>query len=154
MQERVSESYCIDLTGWSSFRSTSILYRYNGISCCNMVLWMFSHTMERGSVNQARSVVSSVPSCFSGSRDSVVGIATGYGLDGREVSEFESQWGQEFSLLHVVQTGSGAHPASYRMGTGRSLAGSWSRPLTSILPRSRKCGSIHPLPHTPWWRST
>jgi hypothetical protein len=26
--------------------------------------------------------------------------------------------GQEFSVLHVVQTGSGAHPASYPMGTG------------------------------------
>jgi hypothetical protein len=34
------------------------------------------------------------------SRDSAVGIATGYGLDR---SEFESRWGQEFSLLHVVQ---------------------------------------------------
>jgi hypothetical protein len=32
-------------------------------------------------------------------------------------SEFESQWEQEFSLLHVVQTGSEAHPASYPMGT-------------------------------------
>jgi hypothetical protein len=25
---------------------------------------------------------------------------------------------QEFSLLHIVQNGSGAHPASYPMGTG------------------------------------
>jgi hypothetical protein len=33
-------------------------------------------------------------------------------------SEFESRWGQEFSLIHVIQTGSGAHPASYPMGTG------------------------------------
>jgi hypothetical protein len=31
-------------------------------------------------------------------------------------SEFESQWGQEFSLLYVVQTSFGAHPASYLMG--------------------------------------
>jgi hypothetical protein len=28
------------------------------------------------------------------------------------VIEFKSQWGQEFSLYQVVQTGSGAHPAS------------------------------------------
>jgi hypothetical protein len=34
-------------------------------------------------------------------------IATYYGLG------FESRWGQEFSLLHIVQTGSGAHSASY-----------------------------------------
>jgi hypothetical protein len=35
-----------------------------------------------------------------------------------EGSEFESQKGQEFSLLHVVQTGSGVNPPSYPMGTG------------------------------------
>jgi hypothetical protein len=51
-------------------------------------------------------------------RDSVVDIATGYGLD-----EFESRWRQEFSRLHVVQTGFGAHPASYPMGTGGSFLG-------------------------------
>jgi hypothetical protein len=48
------------------------------------------------------------------SRDSSVGIAAGYGLDN---PQFESKWGQEFSLLHVVQTGSGAHPASHPMST-------------------------------------
>jgi hypothetical protein len=35
-----------------------------------------------------------------------------------EESEFESQYGQQFSLLHVVQTSSGAYLASYPMGTG------------------------------------
>jgi hypothetical protein len=42
-----------------------------------------------------------------------------------------------FSLLHRVQNGSWAHPASYPMGTGGSFpgskaAGAWSWPLTSI----------------------
>jgi len=42
-----------------------------------------------------------------------------------------------FSLCHQVWTGSGAHPASFPMGTGGSypsskLAGTWSWPLTSI----------------------
>jgi len=42
-----------------------------------------------------------------------------------------------FSLHHRVQTGSGAHPASYPMGTrgsfpGGKAAGTWSWPLTSI----------------------
>jgi hypothetical protein len=52
-----------------------------------------------------------------GSRDSVVGIATGYGLDdwGRSSSP-----GRVKNFLHV-QTGSGAHPASYPMGTGGSF---------------------------------
>jgi hypothetical protein len=31
--------------------------------------------------------------------------------------------GQEFSLLHVVQTGFGVHPTSYPMGTGGSFPG-------------------------------
>jgi hypothetical protein len=39
----------------------------------------------------------------------VSGIATGSTTEGRISSPGE---GQEFSLLHVVQTGSGAHPAS------------------------------------------
>ena len=41
------------------------------------------------------------------------GIVTGYGLDGPGI---ESQWGRRFSA--PVQTGPGAHPASYTMGTG------------------------------------
>jgi hypothetical protein len=32
-------------------------------------------------------------------------------------SEFNSREGQEFSLLRVVKTGSGAHTAFYQMGT-------------------------------------
>jgi hypothetical protein len=53
---------------------------------------------------------------------SVVGIwlATGWTIEG---SKFESRQGQEFFLLHVVQTGSGAHPASYPMGTGGCFLG-------------------------------
>jgi hypothetical protein len=43
-----------------------------------------------------------------------------YGLDNRGV-EFEFQQGQKFSLLHIVQTDSGVHPASYPMGTGGIL---------------------------------
>ena len=46
-------------------------------------------------------------------RDSAVGIATRYGLDG---SGIESRWGARFSA--PVQTGPGAYPASYTMGTG------------------------------------
>jgi hypothetical protein len=46
-------------------------------------------------------------------RDSSVGIATRYGLDGPGI---ESGWGARISA--PVQTGSGAHPASYTMGTG------------------------------------
>jgi hypothetical protein len=43
-------------------------------------------------------------------RDSSVGIATGYGLDGAGI---ESQWGRDFPHLYTP-----AHPASYTVGTG------------------------------------
>ena len=46
-------------------------------------------------------------------RDSSVGIATRYGLDGPGI---ESRWVARFS--EPVQTGPGAHPASCTMGTG------------------------------------
>jgi hypothetical protein len=79
---------------------------------------------------------------FMRSRDSVVGIATGYGLDDQGVG-VRVPVGQEFSILHVVQTGFGVHPTSYPMGTGGSFpggkaAGAWSWPLTSSYFRGQE----------------
>jgi hypothetical protein len=55
------------------------------------------------------------------SRNSSVGIALGYGLDDRG-SRFRFPAGTgNFSLHHRVQNGSGAHPASYPMGTRGSF---------------------------------
>jgi hypothetical protein len=51
----------------------------------------------------------------------VVGIATGYGLDDRGVGVPSP--GRVKNFLHSVQTGSGAHPASYPVGTGGSFPG-------------------------------
>jgi hypothetical protein len=56
------------------------------------------------------------------SRYNVVGIATGYRMDDRGVG-VRVPVGQEFSLLHVVQTGSGVHPTSYSMDSGGSFPG-------------------------------
>jgi hypothetical protein len=50
------------------------------------------------------------------------GIATGYGLDDQGIG-VPVPVGSRTFLLHVVQTGSGAHPASYPMGTGGSFPG-------------------------------
>jgi len=46
-------------------------------------------------------------------RDSSVGRATGYGLDGRGI---KSRWGARFTAL--VQTGPEAHPTSSTMDAG------------------------------------
>ena len=54
-----------------------------------------------------------VYSHYLGDRNSSVGIATRYVLDGPGI---ESRWGARFSA--PVQTGPGAHPASYTLRTG------------------------------------
>jgi hypothetical protein len=54
------------------------------------------------------------------SRDSSVGIPTGYGLDDRV--RFPAGTGNLY-LRHRVQTGFGAHPASYPVGIGGSFPG-------------------------------
>jgi hypothetical protein len=50
-------------------------------------------------------------------RDNSVGIATRYGLDGPVI---DTRWGRDFPHPSI-QTGPGAHPASYTMGTGSFL---------------------------------
>ena len=47
------------------------------------------------------------------SRDSVVGVATRYGMDGPDI---ESRWRARFSS--PVQTSSDTHPDTYTMDTG------------------------------------
>jgi hypothetical protein len=57
------------------------------------------------------------------SRDSSVGIALGYGLDDWSSRLRFSAGAGNFSLHHHVQNDSGAHPASYPMGTRGSFPG-------------------------------
>jgi hypothetical protein len=77
------------------------------------------------------------------SRDSLVGIALGYGLEDRGSRVRVPAGAGNFSLHHPVQNGSGAHPASYPLGTRGSFprgkaVGAWSWPLTSnLMPRSK-----------------
>jgi hypothetical protein len=52
-----------------------------------------------------------------------VGIALGYGLDGRGSGVRFPSGAGNFSLHHRVQKDSGAHPASYPMGTRSSFPG-------------------------------
>jgi hypothetical protein len=71
------------------------------------------------------------------SHDSSVGIQLGYGLDDWDSRVRLPAGTGNFSPHHRVQSDSGAHPASYPMGTmdsfpGSKAAGAWSWPLTSI----------------------
>jgi hypothetical protein len=57
----------------------------------------------------------------SGSRDSLVGIATGYGLDDRGVGVRVTVRSTVFSMSSIPVLG--AHPAPCPMGTGGSFPG-------------------------------
>jgi hypothetical protein len=57
------------------------------------------------------------------SRDSSVGIATGYRMDDRMIGVRFSAGAGNFSLRHRVEIVSRAHPASYPVGTGGSFSG-------------------------------
>jgi len=81
--------------------------------------------------------------CFS-VPGSAVGIATGYGLYGDRIPV-----GARFST--PVQTGPGAHPASYTMGTGSFPGAKRGRgvrltPHPLLVPWSRKSRAIPLLP--------
>jgi hypothetical protein len=65
---------------------------------------------------------------------STVGIATAYGLDDQGV-RVRVPVVSEYSLLHIIQTSSGAHPVSYSMGTG------------GFFPRGKAAG--HEAHHSP-----
>jgi len=54
-----------------------------------------------------------------------------------------------FSLLHRFQAGSGAHPASYPVGTGQGLK---LIAHVQLVPWLKMRGAISPLPDTTSWR--
>jgi hypothetical protein len=73
-----------------------------------------------------------------GSRDSAVGMETGYKLVGPGSIPSKTKF---IFLLHRVQTDSGAHPVSYSMGTGGLFPWGLGVKLTThihVVPRSRK----------------
>jgi hypothetical protein len=60
-------------------------------------------------------------------RSSSVSIVSDYGLDDRAIEVRSSKEAEDFSSSPYVQTGSGAHPASYPIGTGGPFPGSKAR---------------------------
>jgi hypothetical protein len=75
------------------------------------------------------------------SRDSSVDIATDYGLDDRMIGFRVPAGAEELSLRNRIQTGSGAHPTSYPMGTGRLFPLGVKRP-------GREADHSHPVPRS------
>jgi hypothetical protein len=90
--------------------------------------------------------------------DSSVGIATGYGLDDRGGGS--SSPGRvknvHFSISFRPALGSIQPPIKWIPGSfsrGQSGRGVKLTTHLQLVPRSRKCGSIHPLPHLSSWRN-
>jgi hypothetical protein len=98
------------------------------------------HDHDRRTVNEFKPVVTNFNTLSQmplKSRDSSVGIALGYGLGDRGSRVRFLAGAGNHSLHHGVQNSSGAHPASYSMGTRGSFprgkaAGAWSLSPTSI----------------------
>jgi hypothetical protein len=85
------------------------------------------------------------------SQDSSVGIAMGWSAGVR----FPVR-ARDFYLLYSVQTGSGAHPASYPMGTGVQspgvkLPGSEADHSTPSSAEVKNSGFMPALSHTSSW---
>jgi hypothetical protein len=89
--------------------------------------------------------------------DSAVGIATGYGLDARGVGVRVPVGSRIFSspLRPDRLWGPSSLLASYGRLFPRGYSGQAMKLTTHLplVPRSRKRGSINPLPHTASWRS-
>jgi hypothetical protein len=91
------------------------------------------------------------------SRDSAVGVATGYGLDGRGVGVRVPVYARLFFSPRCPDRFRGSLSLLFNGYRGLLLWRLRGRgvKLTThlqLVPRSRICGSIHPLPHTSSWR--
>jgi hypothetical protein len=70
---------------------------------------------------------------------SSVSVVPDYGLDDRAIGVQSPAEAKDFSSSLCVQTGCGAHPASYPMGAGGPFPGGKVRPGVSLLYLSPKC---------------
>jgi hypothetical protein len=85
-----------------------------------------------------------------GTRDSSVGIATGYGLDDQGVGSSSPCKGKNFLFSTSSRPALGSTQPPIQWVPGVKQPG---READQPVPRSRIRGSLHPFPHTSPWRS-
>jgi hypothetical protein len=88
----------------------------------------------------------------SGSWDSTVGIATGYGLDDRGVKVKSPGRVKNFYFSALSKPTLGPTQPPIQWVPGSFFRGGLKLTTRILLVlRSRKCGTIHPVPHMPSW---
>jgi hypothetical protein len=137
---------------WNHHNTCLLLFRFFNV----LTVWLTSTKLGKNVMQ----LEPPAPLCLlasynqlQGSRNSSVGIATGYGLD--DQGGGSSSPGRfknfHFSISSRPALRSTQPPIKWVPGvSGRGVK------LTShlqLVPRSRKCGSIHPLPYTSSWRN-
>jgi hypothetical protein len=101
--------YCV----WFSAHQSTVSYVHKQLTAPSLLL----HAMSCRQKYTLRSFVFTDVFRLVKGRDGSIGIALGYGLDDRCSRVRFSAGAGNFFLHHRVQNGSGAHPASYPMGT-------------------------------------
>jgi hypothetical protein len=88
---------------WLYYIIISIILTYI-LHCCIIHYYMKAHRVSSGS------------------------IVSDYGLDDRAIAVRSPAGAKDFSSILCIQTGSGAHPASWTIGTGGPFPGGKARP--------------------------
>jgi hypothetical protein len=86
---------------------------------------VFFHVMGNCGMDAVFIIVMIIKNVSRGSSGSIV---SDYGLDNRAIEVRSPTGAEDFSSSLCVQTGSGAHPASYPVGTGGPFLGGKARP--------------------------
>jgi hypothetical protein len=131
---RASTMRCQRLTAWAMAWTTDS-YSHNKIPCFHLTLF-FITSFQNYTIRTVHTFIHYFSKIHFNikllyirrwSRGSSVSIVSGYGLDDRAIEVRSPAGANDFSSSPCIQTGSGAHPASYTVGTWGPFSGGKAR---------------------------